>query len=49
MNRFLISALIPVLFIMAACSNAVTFAPERSGDNGDGTFTNPVLCRERGW
>ena len=43
MKRFLFSALIPVLALAAACSNAVTFAPQQSSDNGDGTFTNPVL------
>ena len=43
MKRFLSLALIPVLALAAACSNTVTFAPEKSGDNGDGTFTNPVL------
>ena len=41
MKRLLCSALI--ILIAASCSPAVKFSPERSSDNGDGTFTNPVL------
>ena len=41
MKRLLYSALI--ILIAASCSPAVKFSPERSSDNGDGTFTNPVL------
>ncbi len=42
MKKILYSALIPLLSILSAC-NGTSFPEERSGDNGDGTFTNPVL------
>ena len=43
MKRILFSALIPLIAVFTSCSGNTTFAEERSGDNGDGTFTNPVL------
>ena len=43
MKRFLYSALLSALTLVTACSGNVKFAPEQSSDNGDGTFTNPVL------
>ena len=43
MKRFLYSALLSALTLVTACSGNVRFAPEQSSDNGDGTFTNPVL------
>ena len=43
MKRILYSAMLIALAFATACSNSVTFAPDRSSDNGDGTFTNPVL------
>ena len=43
MKRILFSALISVITVMTSCSGRVQFTPERSSDNGDGTFTNPVL------
>ena len=42
MKKLLFSALVSVLAIATSCNN-VQFAPDRSSDNGDGTFTNPVL------
>ena len=42
MKKLLFSALVSVLSIATSCNN-VQFAPDRSSDNGDGTFTNPVL------
>ena len=43
MKRILFSALIPLIAVFTSCSGNTTFAEERSADNGDGTFTNPVL------
>ena len=43
MKRFLYSVLLSALTLVTACSGNVRFAPEQSSDNGDGTFTNPVL------
>ena len=43
MKRILFSALIPLIAVFTSCSGNPTFAEERSADNGDGTFTNPVL------
>ena len=43
MKRFLYSVLLSALTLVTACSDNVRFAPEQSSDNGDGTFTNPVL------
>ena len=43
MKRFLYSALLSALTVVTACSGNVKFSPEQSSDNGDGTFTNPVL------
>ena len=43
MKRFIYSALLSALTLVTACSGNVRFAPEQSSDNGDGTFTNPVL------
>ena len=43
MKRFLYSVLLSALTLVTACSGNVRFAQEQSSDNGDGTFTNPVL------
>ena len=43
MKRLLYCAVFSVLTLATACRSSVTFAPPQSGDNGDGTFTNPVL------
>ena len=43
MKRLITAILLSAMFLATSCKPAVTFAPERSGDNGDGTFTNPVL------
>ena len=43
MKRILYSVVLSALAILTACSGNIKFAPEQSSDNGDGTFTNPVL------
>ena len=44
MKRFLFPAVLSALTIAFAVScNSVSFAPQQSSDNSDGTFTNPVL------
>lgn len=43
MKRFIFSTLLSLLALFSSCDRAVKFAPEQSSDNGDGTFTNPVL------
>ena len=42
MRKILSYALIPLVSILCSCGGN-SFPEERSGDNGDGTFTNPVL------
>ncbi|MBR2063682.1 MAG: glycoside hydrolase 43 family protein [Bacteroidales bacterium] len=42
MRKILSYALIPLVSILCSCGGD-SFPEERSGDNGDGTFTNPVL------
>lgn len=42
MKNLLSYALIPLVSIFCSCGGQ-SFPEERSGDNGDGTFTNPVL------
>ncbi len=43
MKRLFHSALAVLVLLATSCGGNVSFAPDRSSDNGDGTFTNPVL------
>ncbi len=43
MNRLLYLAMIALHVLTTACCRTITFSTEQSSDNGDGTFTNPVL------
>ena len=43
MKISLYSAMLAILMVASSCAGGVEFAPQQSSDNGDGTFTNPVL------
>ena len=43
MKNSLYSVLLTIIMVVSSCTGGVKFAPQQSSDNGDGTFTNPVL------
>ena len=43
MKNSLYSVLLAIIMVVSSCTGGVKFAPQQSSDNGDGTFTNPVL------